>query len=97
MTHVNGTALETATISEPIENFLQSVFRLTVTEVVKKGKDRSEPVVSFKTPEELQKLLRLDIQNEPQTHEALLKQCTDIIKYSVKTCKIQLLHCILGS
>ena len=79
---VNGTAKKT---SDSIEEFLQSVFDLTIKEVLGKGKDRDEPVVRFQKPEELKKILNLTIQNEPQAHKNLLKQCSDILKYSVKT------------
>ena len=38
--------------SDSIEDFLQSVFDLTLQEVLTRGKDRNEPVVRFEKPED---------------------------------------------
>ena len=82
---LNNIENETILTTMSLDEFLQSVFDLTMTEVIKKRKNRNEPVVKFKKPEELKKILSLRLKDEPQNHEALLKQCSDFIKYSVKT------------
>lgn len=81
----NGVKKEAQVNSMTLDNFLQSVFDQSLKEVMKKGKDRNEPVVVFKKPEELKKILNLKINQNPLNHEELLKQCSDFLKYSVKT------------
>ena len=71
--------------ADSVDEFLLSVFNLTLSEVLKKGKEREEPVVRFKKPDELKKLLSLEFEDRPQNHETLLRHCADVIKYSVKT------------
>ena len=75
----------TSPSDQPIDEFLTAVFNLSLNEVMKKGKEREEPVIRFKTPEELKKILSLELEDEPQNHETLLKYCVDVVKYSVKT------------
>ena len=85
MALVNGIGKTGKKPVDTVENFLQSVFDLTVREVLRKGKNRDEPVVRFQKPEDLKKILKLNIQDEPQSEEVLLQRCKDILKYSVKT------------
>ncbi|CAL1285204.1 unnamed protein product [Larinioides sclopetarius] len=43
-------------------------------------------VAEFRHPKELEKIFDLRIEDEPSTHEQMVKLCQDVLKYSVKTC-----------
>ncbi|GFT23797.1 cysteine sulfinic acid decarboxylase [Nephila pilipes] len=43
-------------------------------------------VTEFRHPKELEKIFDLRVEDEPATHEEMVKFCQDVLKYSVKTC-----------
>uniref|UniRef100_A0A7N4V1R1 Cysteine sulfinic acid decarboxylase n=1 Tax=Sarcophilus harrisii TaxID=9305 RepID=A0A7N4V1R1_SARHA len=68
------------------EAFLQNVFGIIMEEAVRKGTDTSEKVCEWKEPEELKKLLDLELRSHGEKQEQILDRCRTIIQYSVKTC-----------
>lgn len=68
-----------------LQAFIDDVKKLAVDEALVKGSDRQTKVVDFKYPEELTKLLQLEIRKGPSSHKELLDICKTVIDYSVKT------------
>ncbi|KAG8129600.1 putative Cysteine sulfinic acid decarboxylase-like protein [Naja naja] len=68
------------------EKFLQEAFQIMLEEGIRKGMDASEKVCIWKEPEELQRILDLNLKDSGEPHERLLERCRDVIRYSVKTC-----------
>ena len=67
--------------------FLDNLYSMMISEVIEKAKDRTNKIVEFKHPKELEKLFDLEIK-ERTSDDQLLALCKDIIKYSVKTGEI---------
>ncbi|XP_053160009.1 cysteine sulfinic acid decarboxylase [Hemicordylus capensis] len=68
------------------EEFLQEAFQIMLQEGIRKGMDASEKVCDWKEPEELQRILDLDLKDNGEPQERLLEHCRDVIRHSVKTC-----------
>ncbi|XP_056654120.1 cysteine sulfinic acid decarboxylase isoform X2 [Monodelphis domestica] len=68
------------------EALLQDVFGIVMDEAVRKGTDASEKVCEWKEPEELRKLLDLELRSQGERQDQILDRCRTIIQYSVKTC-----------
>ncbi|CAK8673371.1 acidic amino acid decarboxylase GADL1-like isoform X2 [Clavelina lepadiformis] len=68
-----------------VESFLKSVYDLAVKEGWEKAQDRNELVVKFKSPEELRKVLNIEVEDCPASHSDLLQDLKDVFTYSVKT------------
>uniref|UniRef100_A0A4X2L0U6 Cysteine sulfinic acid decarboxylase n=2 Tax=Vombatus ursinus TaxID=29139 RepID=A0A4X2L0U6_VOMUR len=68
------------------EALLQDVFGIVMDELVRKGTDASEKVCEWKEPEELKKLLDLELRSHGEKQEQILDRCRTIMQYSVKTC-----------
>lgn len=54
---------------------------------VKDTHDRSRPVLEFHHPEEMWKLLDLELPDQPVTLQRLVDDCAITLKYQVKTGK----------
>ncbi|KDR09499.1 Cysteine sulfinic acid decarboxylase, partial [Zootermopsis nevadensis] len=65
--------------------FLKEAVDLMLEEAVFQATNRSNRVVEWRAPEELQKLIDLDLAAEPVSHDKLLQLLKDVIQYSVKT------------
>ncbi|XP_025084057.1 cysteine sulfinic acid decarboxylase-like isoform X1 [Pomacea canaliculata] len=65
--------------------FLKEVVALLVKEVLKDGTDVNKKVVEFRHPDELMRILDLELISEPTSNSELLQLCQQIVKYSVKT------------
>ncbi|PSN32645.1 Cysteine sulfinic acid decarboxylase [Blattella germanica] len=65
--------------------FLKDAVDFMLEKAVFDATNRSNKVVEWKAPEELLKLLDLDLSNEPVSHDRLLQLMEDVTKYSVKT------------
>ncbi|XP_069701601.1 cysteine sulfinic acid decarboxylase [Periplaneta americana] len=65
--------------------FLKEAIELMLEKAVFQATNRSNRVVEWKAPEELQKLLDLDLSSDPVSHDRLLQLIKDTIQYSVKT------------
>ncbi|XP_033726715.1 cysteine sulfinic acid decarboxylase-like [Pecten maximus] len=67
------------------KKFLEDFHRLMINEALEEGENVNSKVCNFVQPEELEKLLDLDIQDGPTSDEKLLELSGDLIKHSVKT------------
>ncbi|KAG9476120.1 hypothetical protein GDO78_002942, partial [Eleutherodactylus coqui] len=67
------------------EKIVEEVFRILMNEVVHKATDVTEKVCEWKDPEQLKKLLDVNIKDIGEPHQKLLQHCQNAIKYSVKT------------
>lgn len=67
------------------EKFLRDAIENILKFAVFDGTDRSNKVLEWKAPEELEKILDLNLKFECDTDEQLLCAVRDIIRYSVKT------------
>ncbi|XP_043298873.1 acidic amino acid decarboxylase GADL1 isoform X1 [Cervus canadensis] len=67
------------------EKFVEDACRLIMEEVVLKATDISEKVCEWRPPEELKRLLDLELRDTGEPHHRLLERCRDVIRYSVKT------------
>jgi hypothetical protein len=65
-------------------NFLKSVATLLLKDAVFTGTQRNEPVIRWRTPEELKKTLKMDLEDEPVSNESLLSAISTTIKFSAK-------------
>lgn len=65
--------------------FLKEAADLILEKAVFQATKRTNFVVEWRAPEELQKLMDLDLSAERVNHEKLLQFVKDIIHYSVKT------------
>ncbi|XP_077185223.1 cysteine sulfinic acid decarboxylase isoform X3 [Paroedura picta] len=68
------------------EEFLQEAFQIMLEEGIRKGMDVSEKVCDWKEPEQLHRILDLDLKETGEPRERLLERCREVIRYSVKTC-----------
>jgi glutamate decarboxylase len=66
-------------------HFLKEAVDLMLEKAVFQATNRSNRVVEWRAPEELQKLIDLDLSADPANHDKLLQLLKDIIQYSVKT------------
>lgn len=64
-----------------LRNFVDEVIQLAVFN----GTDRANKVLEWKSPEEMMKLVDLELKKEPDSDEKLMELMRDTIKYSVKT------------
>ncbi|CAL8081098.1 unnamed protein product [Orchesella dallaii] len=68
------------------EKFFHDVFDLILKEAIFEGVQRDKPVVRFKLPENLEKILHLKLGKTPvKTQEDLLDLLKEVMRYSVKT------------
>ncbi|XP_068123321.1 cysteine sulfinic acid decarboxylase isoform X2 [Hyperolius riggenbachi] len=67
------------------DDFLQEAFKIIMEEGVQKATDRNQKVCEWMEPEELLKVLDLNLQSNGESQDTLLRYCRDIIKLSVKT------------
>jgi hypothetical protein len=65
--------------------FLKEAVDLMLEKAVFQATKRNNLVVDWRAPEELQKLMDLDLSADRVSHEKLLQLLKDIIHYSVKT------------
>lgn len=65
--------------------FLKEAVDLILEKAVFQATNRSNRVVEWRAPEELQKLLDLDLSADRVSHDMLLQLLKDIIQHSVKT------------
>ncbi|XP_048470244.1 acidic amino acid decarboxylase GADL1-like [Rhincodon typus] len=70
------------------EKFVEEAFPIIMEDAIKKATDVNEKVCEWQPPEELMKLLDLELRDTGESHHQLLQRCQDVIKYSVKTEKI---------
>ncbi|XP_048406963.2 acidic amino acid decarboxylase GADL1-like isoform X4 [Stegostoma tigrinum] len=67
------------------EKFVEEAFPIIMEDAIKKATDVNEKVCEWQPPEELMKLLDLELRDTGESHHQLLQRCRDVIKYSVKT------------
>ncbi|CAH2282947.1 acidic amino acid decarboxylase GADL1 isoform X1 [Pelobates cultripes] len=67
------------------EKFVDEVYRMLMNEVIQKATDVSEKVCEWQEPEQLKKILDLNLKENGESHQKLLQLCRNAIKYSVKT------------
>lgn len=67
------------------ERFLRSVFDDVLEKAIFDGTKRDNKVLEWTDPEELERKLGLELKDEADSDEMLLKLANDTIKYSVKT------------
>ncbi|XP_060036465.1 acidic amino acid decarboxylase GADL1 isoform X4 [Erinaceus europaeus] len=67
------------------ENFVKEACRLIMEEVVLKSTNVNEKVCEWQPPEQLKKLLDLEMRAAGEPPHTLLELCQDVIRYSVKT------------
>ncbi|KAK7092614.1 cysteine sulfinic acid decarboxylase-like isoform X2 [Littorina saxatilis] len=65
--------------------YMEDFNQLVMKEALQGGTDRKAKVIDFHIPQELEKIMKLDIGSEPETTDKMLEHCKRIIKYSVKT------------
>ncbi|XP_060051264.1 cysteine sulfinic acid decarboxylase isoform X4 [Erinaceus europaeus] len=68
------------------EALLRDVFGIVLDEIIRKGTSASEKVCEWKEPEELRRLLDLELRSQGESQEQILERCRAVIRYSVKTC-----------
>lgn len=71
----------------PTKEFLLKVVDILV-DYIKEVNDRDEKVLHFKHPEEMLRLLNLDLPNEGMSLQHLIDDCSATLKHQVKTGKI---------
>jgi len=78
--------------SEAAESFEKTVLFLIelvtlLIDYMRTANDRNTPVIDFKHPHELRKLMQrcLQLHSEPQSLEQILDDCKQTMKYCVKT------------
>ncbi|XP_072261860.1 cysteine sulfinic acid decarboxylase isoform X2 [Pyxicephalus adspersus] len=67
------------------DEFLQEAFKIIFEEGVQNATDRNHKVCEWMEPEELRKVLDLNLRSNGESKDVLLGYCRDIIKLSVKT------------
>lgn len=83
---VGDSVLNSAMVNtKAAESFIHKGLTLIMEEAVTKATDPNQKVCEWVSPEQLQKLLDLDLRDTGESKEALLRRCRDVIKYSVKT------------
>uniref|UniRef100_A0A3B3UCT2 Cysteine sulfinic acid decarboxylase n=1 Tax=Poecilia latipinna TaxID=48699 RepID=A0A3B3UCT2_9TELE len=81
----------TGDLTDPLINhadgqlFLHEAFKIIVEEVLCKGTDVKEKVCEWREPEELARLLDLELREKGEPQENLLQRVRDVAKYSIKT------------
>jgi hypothetical protein len=65
--------------------FLKEAVDLMLDKAVFQATNRTNRVLEWRAPDELQKLMDLDLSDDRVSHEKLLQLLKDIIRYSVKT------------
>ena len=63
------------------------IFEMAMKQVVQGCRDRNNPVIKFKTPEELQSLINFQLTSDGVEHSELLQLCNKAIDHSVLTGK----------
>ena len=58
---------------------------MCMKDAVEASRDRSNPVIEFKTPEELLKIIDFKLTSEGASNKKLLEECEKVIKFSQKT------------
>ncbi|KAJ6642727.1 Acidic amino acid decarboxylase GADL1, partial [Pseudolycoriella hygida] len=66
------------------EHFLRESFEIILNSAVFNGTDRSSKVLEFKMPEDLEKILDLNLKSNGDSHATLLELMKDTIRYSAK-------------
>lgn len=67
------------------EKFLRNLFDNVLKNAIFDGTKRDNKVLEWTDPEELQRRFNMELKDEPDSDEELLKLANDTIKYSVKT------------
>lgn len=67
------------------EKFIEDAFPIIMEDAIRKATDVNEKVCEWQHPEDLKKLLDLELRDTGESHHQLLQRCRDVIKYSVKT------------
>lgn len=67
------------------ETFIRECVDLFLDKAVFKATQRNNKVLDYRSPEEMQKILDLELKENPADHKKLLQLLDDTIKYSVKT------------
>lgn len=71
--------------SKSQEKFLRILFENVLKNAIFDGTKRENKVLEWTEPEEMLKKFNMDLKDEPDSDEELLKLANDTIKYSVKT------------
>lgn len=74
--------------SAETREFLQKIMELLI-DYVNVQNDRKEKILDFHHPEDMKKLLSLDVPDDAVTLQQLVKDCALTLKYQVKTGKFQ--------
>ncbi|XP_037533250.1 acidic amino acid decarboxylase GADL1-like [Nematolebias whitei] len=67
------------------DSFIQQSMEIILEDAVKKATDVREKVCEWRRPEELKKLLDLELRDQGESESKILERCRDTIRYSVKT------------
>lgn len=67
------------------ETFLRKITEEILNSAVFNATDRENKVLEWRNPEDLSKILDLDLKTQPDTDEKLMELARETIKYSVKT------------
>jgi len=68
-----------------VDKFLSDVFQLCMRDVVQFSRERSNPVIKFKTPEQLLETIDYSLSKEGCGNEKLLELCEKVVEHSQKT------------
>ncbi|XP_029442316.1 acidic amino acid decarboxylase GADL1 isoform X2 [Rhinatrema bivittatum] len=83
---VDGVVLNGPIIdSKAGEKFVEEAYRMIIEEAVRKATDVTEKVCEWQSPEQLRKLLDVELRDSGESHQRLLQLCQNTIRYSVKT------------
>ncbi|KAF4518130.1 hypothetical protein B566_EDAN004480 [Ephemera danica] len=66
-------------------SFLRDVTELLLRDAVFAGTSRTQPLVHWSSPDELKKIVDMELHEAPSSHDELLEAIKKTIKYSVKT------------
>ncbi|XP_004560128.1 acidic amino acid decarboxylase GADL1 [Maylandia zebra] len=78
--------VSSSTADEQIaESFIRQAMEIIVDEAVKKATNVQEKVCEWHSPEQLKKLLDLELRDRGEPESEILQRCRDAIRYSVKT------------
>ncbi|XP_040278170.1 cysteine sulfinic acid decarboxylase [Bufo bufo] len=67
------------------DEFLKEAFKIVMEEAVQNATDRNHRVCEWLEPEDLKRVLDLNLRSEGEPQDVLLGYCKDIIRLSVKT------------
>ncbi|KAG5671477.1 hypothetical protein PVAND_001672 [Polypedilum vanderplanki] len=81
----NGSDRHVSLPSQHHEKFLRNLFDSVLKNAIFDGTKRENRVLEWTDPEELQKILNMELKDDADTDETLLKLANETIKYSVKT------------